>query len=238
MSYKIQDNYDNDVSINNSKEKESFNNINNISDKEENKEYDNEEELELDEVDNINKNLKININNSNVKSDSIISENKQESISNNEVSNNYELTPKDSRMINDYYKIYIWLDNYKFSSSKKGLTRDFSDGVFFVELLLQIFSQKVVEYHNVSPSMNKKQKLDNWYQIQKRINKRTYLHISNNEISDIVDFVPYAAEKLLERLYEFVSKSKTFIKPISKRINKENKKNYLKAIESKYALYI
>lgn len=143
----------------------------------------------------------------------------------------YELSEKNSKILNEYHKVYTWLDTFKFSKPKKNLTRDFSDGFLFVELLLQTIP-KVIEQHNVSPTLNTKQKYDNWGQIQKRMNSRTYLHISSQDINEIVTYYPYAIEKLIERLMKLIEANK-ILKKKQDKVNINNKKHYMKSIDSK-----
>lgn len=157
--------------------------------------------------------------------------------SNNENQNiedgKYELTAKDSKAINEYHLVYCWLDTLHFSKPKKNLTRDFADGVMFFEVLKQVCPQQIVEQHNVTPTFNKTQRLNNWKQIQKRINSRSILTITNQEIDAIVTFQPYAIEQLLEKLLNLVKSKKNLIKPQEKKIDKNNKKHYMKSIDSK-----
>lgn len=161
--------------------------------------------------------------------------NDQESNNENEnmESAKYELTAKDSKAINEYHQVYCWIDTFHFSKPKKNLTRDFSDGVMFFELLKQVCPQQIVEQHNVTPTYNKNQRLNNWKQIQKRINSRSVLTISNQDIEGIITFQPYAIEQLLEKLLNLVKSKKSLIKPQEKKIDKNNKKHYMKSIDSK-----
>ena len=91
---------------------------------------------------------------------------------------------------------------------------------------------KVIEQHNVSPTLNTKQKYDNWGQIQKRMNARTFLHISNQDINEIVTYYPYAIEKLIEKLMKLIAENK-ILKKKEDKVNINNKKHYMKSIDSK-----
>jgi hypothetical protein len=144
-----------------------------------------------------------------------------------------ELSDKNSKVFNEYHNLYCWLDTFKFSKTKKNMTRDFSDGVLFVELLNQALPKIVIEYHNVTPTLNKNQKKDNWYQIQKRINSRTTLKITNTEINDIINYQPYAIERIIDRLYRIILTKSKFIQPESAKIDVNNKRHYIKSINSK-----
>lgn len=157
----------------------------------------------------------------------------QEYDQNQENQEEAELSEKNSKVFNEYHNIYCWLDTFKFSKSKKNMTRDFSDGVLFVELLNQALPKIVIEYHNVTPTLNKNQKADNWYQIQKRINARTTLKITNSEIAEIISYQPYAIERLIDRLYRIILSKSKFIKSESEKININNKRHYIKSINSK-----
>lgn len=143
------------------------------------------------------------------------------------------LTAKDSKDYGIYYKIYNWIDSITFSRPKKSLTRDFSDGVNFVELLNKVCKPSPIQVHTVSRSFNTKQKQANWNEIKNKMNKKTLIKISDEEVTNIINMKPYEIEGLLERVYEYVSEGKSFLKNIKATQKQNPVKNYMKNIESK-----
>ena len=131
-----------------------------------------------------------------------------------------------------YYNVYAWLDTFKFRKAKKNLTKDFSDGSNFAELLFKLTSpHPIIELHNICETFKKHQKYENWKTIQKKLHDKTYLKITDIQINGIIECKPYAIEDLLEKLYSYCYQQKTFLKDSKKEGNRV--KNYMKNINSK-----
>lgn len=214
---------DNEQSHNSNHNEEENEEVNEEQEVEQNEDVENNEENENNE-DNDNENEEQN------------DENEEEKELENPDNEDYRamLTVKDSKDYGVYYQVYNWIDSIKFSKPKKNLTRDFSDGVNFVELLHKSFKPSPIEIHTISRTYNKEQKFANWKEIQTKLNKKSIIKISDSEIRDIVDMKPYAIETLLESIFNYVSEGKTIIKEVNKTQLKQNPvKNYMKNIESK-----
>lgn len=140
---------------------------------------------------------------------------------------NEEIIENQTHLDGDFNDIYSWVDTFKFKKPKKNLVRDFSDGVNLVEILASITKQPLIQVHTVSHTFNKKEKMENWKLIQKQMNKKSYVRITDSEISDIVDLKPGVIELVLERIYKC---RKNLVKPLIKD-NKQN--NYINNIPSK-----
>lgn len=175
----------------------------------------------------------------NIEDKVITNENENEQDEYNQQEENYKLSEKNSKINNEFFHLYTWIDTFKFPKPKRNLTRDFSDGVFFVELLKQLSTKVIIESHNVTQTNNKNQKRDNWGQIKKRVNLRTKLKITNKEIENIIDLKPYSIENLLNRLYELTHNNNNNNENIiiESRKDKEKEgvsnKDYMKSINSK-----
>lgn len=147
--------------------------------------------------------------------------------------NDYKPKDKDSKLdINDYHELYQWVDTFKFNKTKKNLTRDFSDGVNFTEIIIKYTGNQVIESHNVVHTLHKNQKRENWKVIQKKLHNKTIIQITNQQIEDIIDLKPYAIEGLLQTVHDLFTNEKV---NVMKELKKETKKikNYMKCINSK-----
>ena len=143
----------------------------------------------------------------------------------------YKLEAKNSKELNDYYKIYNWVENFKFSRPKKNLTRDFSDGVCFVEIIKSISNPPIMDLHNVANTLNKQQKYVNWKEIQKKMNAKSLIKITDSDVQGVIEYRPYCIEQILEKVYYLVSIGKSISK--QEKFHPNDKKNYIKSIPSK-----
>ncbi|CAE7884097.1 SPEF1 [Symbiodinium sp. KB8] len=96
-------------------------------------------------------------------------------------------------------KIYTWVDQIPLSRPKRNITRDFSDGVLFAEVINHYFP-RMVELHNYSSASSVRQKLYNWSTLNAKVLKRLKFSISKEEMEDTVNCVPGVVEMLLMRL--------------------------------------
>lgn len=140
---------------------------------------------------------------------------------------NDDIIENQTHLDGDFNDIYSWVDSFQFKKPKKNLVRDFSDGVNLVEILAKITKQPIIQVHTVSHTFNKKEKIENWKLIQKQMNKKSYVRITDSEINDIVDLRAGVIELVLERIYKC---RKNLVKPLTKD-NKQN--NYINNIPSK-----
>jgi len=115
-------------------------------------------------------------------------------------------------------------------NQKKNLTRDFSDGVNFTQIIIKYTGSKILELHNIVPTYFKKQKLENWKIIQTKLKNRTIIKLTDTQINDIVDLKPYAIENVLQSLHTILE-----MEEMSILKTKENSqiRNYMKNINSK-----
>ena len=62
---------------------------------------------------------------------------------------------------NEMLEMYEWVDSFTLSNPKKIISRDFSDGVLYAELIKKNIPN-LVQLVNYVPTMNNEQKKINW----------------------------------------------------------------------------
>jgi hypothetical protein len=95
--------------------------------------------------------------------------------------------------------IYAWIDGIPLSRPKRNITRDFSDGVMFAEVVHAYFPH-MVELHNYTPAHAIKQKIYNFETLNLRTLKKLGYIIPPETIEDIVNCKPGAVEYVLNSL--------------------------------------
>ncbi|XP_069139632.1 sperm flagellar protein 1-like isoform X2 [Argopecten irradians] len=104
--------------------------------------------------------------------------------------------------INDYIDeseiagMVAWLDHIPFSRPKTNLAKDFEDGVLIAEIVKHYFP-KMVELHNYNPASSTKQKLENWYLLNRRVLKRLGMDLSDDVIRALANRKPHVIERIL-----------------------------------------
>ncbi|XP_046358526.1 sperm flagellar protein 1-like [Haliotis rufescens] len=91
--------------------------------------------------------------------------------------------------------LYSWLDRIEFSRPKKNVGKDFSDGVLVAEVVHHYFP-RLVQLHNYAPASAPKQKMENWYYLNRRVLKKLDLDLSD----DIIRSLSYCKSKVAEKV--------------------------------------
>mmetsp|Transcript_2800 Transcript_2800/g.2875 ORF Transcript_2800/g.2875 Transcript_2800/m.2875 type:complete len:176 (-) Transcript_2800:93-620(-) len=86
------------------------------------------------------------------------------------------------------------------SKPKKNIARDFSDGVLLAEIIKLIYPT-IVDLHNYPSSHSIKQKQQNWDTLNRKVLKKMLVHISGQEIKDVIECKPFAVEQVLAKVY-------------------------------------
>nr|XP_022345384.1 sperm flagellar protein 1-like isoform X11 [Crassostrea virginica] len=92
--------------------------------------------------------------------------------------------------------LYQWIDRIPLSRPKKNIGKDFSDGVLLAEIVHHYFP-KTVELHNYSPAAATKQKMENWYLLNRRVLRKLDLDLSDEVIRALANCKPKVVEKVL-----------------------------------------
>lgn len=92
--------------------------------------------------------------------------------------------------------LYQWIDRIPLSRPKKNIGKDFSDGVLIAEIINHYFP-KLVELHNYSPAAATKQKMENWYLLNRRVLRKLDLDLSDEVIRALANCKPKVVEKVL-----------------------------------------
>ncbi|RLN47825.1 hypothetical protein BBJ28_00001741 [Nothophytophthora sp. Chile5] len=102
-------------------------------------------------------------------------------------------------------RVYAWIDEIPLSRPKKSIARDFSDGILAAEVVAFYFP-KFVQMHNYSAANSVKQKQYNWSTLNRthatprKVFKRLHIHLSKDDVDDLVQCRPGAVEHLLVKL--------------------------------------
>ncbi|KAK7493242.1 hypothetical protein BaRGS_00015579 [Batillaria attramentaria] len=91
--------------------------------------------------------------------------------------------------------LYQWIDRIPLTRPKKNLAKDFSDGVLVAEMIKHYFP-RMVELHNYTPAHSSKQKMENWYLLNRRVLRRLDLDLSD----DVIRSLANAKTKVIERV--------------------------------------
>jgi len=106
--------------------------------------------------------------------------------------------------------LYQWVDRVPLSRPKKNIGKDFSDGVLVAEIIKHYFP-RLVDLHNYSPAAAFKQKMENWYLLNRRVLRRLELDLSDDVIRALSNCKQRVVEKVLMMLRvqidKFIEKS-------------------------------
>uniref|UniRef100_K3WB14 Calponin-homology (CH) domain-containing protein n=1 Tax=Globisporangium ultimum (strain ATCC 200006 / CBS 805.95 / DAOM BR144) TaxID=431595 RepID=K3WB14_GLOUD len=105
--------------------------------------------------------------------------------------------------------VYEWVDEFRFSRSKRNIARDFSDAVLLAELIAQLFPAWV-ELHNYPSTHRIQQKLSNWETLNRKVLTRIKCEISKKQQEDLANAVPGAIEMLLLQVRKQLRNSNQF----------------------------
>ncbi|XP_055598606.1 sperm flagellar protein 1-like [Uranotaenia lowii] len=100
------------------------------------------------------------------------------------------LTPEEKQ------NVLRWLQQFRFSSPIRKLSRDLSDGVLVAEMLHQIFP-RLVELHNYTKGFAPSRKLDNWDTLNRKVFKKLEIELTPDVLQAIVGQQDGAVEAVL-----------------------------------------
>ncbi|KAH3789920.1 hypothetical protein DPMN_168112 [Dreissena polymorpha] len=92
--------------------------------------------------------------------------------------------------------LYSWIDRIPLSRPKKNISKDFSDAVLCAEVIKHYFP-RMVETHNYTPAASTKQKLENWYLLNRRVLRRLELDLSDDVLRALANGKPKVIERVL-----------------------------------------
>merc|ERR1719272_1226139 len=101
----------------------------------------------------------------------------------------------------DLQRIYNWVDEIQMSRPKKNISRDFSDGVLFAEIV-SAFSPRLIEMHNFSAANANSTKNYNWNTLNQKVLRKLGYQMHPQDINDVVQATPGAIERVLRVLQE------------------------------------
>lgn len=101
----------------------------------------------------------------------------------------------------DLQRVYGWVDEIQLSRPKKNISRDFSDGVLFAEIVCAFFP-RLVEMHNFSAANSASTKMYNWNTLNQKVLRKLGYQIHPQDIDDVVRCTPGAVERVLRMLQE------------------------------------
>lgn len=95
--------------------------------------------------------------------------------------------------------LYTWVDTIPLSRPKRNITRDFSDGVLFAEVIHH-YHPSLIEVHNYSAANGLSQKMYNWETMGTKVFGKLHLSLSKEEMQAVATGKPNYIERLLLRL--------------------------------------
>lgn len=95
--------------------------------------------------------------------------------------------------------LYQWIDRVPLSRPKKNIGKDFSDGVLVGEIIKHYFP-RLVDLHNYTPAAATKQKMENWFLLNRRVLRRLELDLSDDVIRALANCKQRVVEKVLMML--------------------------------------
>lgn len=101
----------------------------------------------------------------------------------------------------DLQRIYNWVDEIQMSRPKKNISRDFSDGVLFAEIIVAFFP-RLIEMHNFSAANAVSTKMYNWNTMNQKVLRKLGYQMHPQDIDDVVKATPGAIERVLRVLQE------------------------------------
>lgn len=104
--------------------------------------------------------------------------------------------------------VYKYVDQVPTNKAKKNFARDYCDCcqvAVLVKHYLPKGHKNLCHPHNYIESMNKKKKLDNWTRLNQQVMKKLVgdkhpLLLTNDEINNCIDCVPFAMERTLLKI--------------------------------------
>ncbi|XP_064601244.1 sperm flagellar protein 1-like [Liolophura sinensis] len=95
--------------------------------------------------------------------------------------------------------LYAWIDQIPLSRPKRNIARDFSDGVLIAEVIRH-YMPKLVELHNYTPANASKQKMENWYLLNRKVFCKLHFELTDDVIRSICRCEPNIIERVLYML--------------------------------------
>ncbi|XP_033756339.1 sperm flagellar protein 1-like isoform X2 [Pecten maximus] len=95
--------------------------------------------------------------------------------------------------------VYGWVDEVPLTRPKKNISRDFSDGVLFAEMIHYYFPN-YVDMHNYTASNGSKGKTKNWNVLNRKVLRRLNFELADDVISNLCKPTPFVIEKVLMEL--------------------------------------
>ncbi|XP_076472815.1 sperm flagellar protein 1-like isoform X2 [Babylonia areolata] len=102
--------------------------------------------------------------------------------------------------------LYQWIDRVPLTRPKKNIAKDFSDGVLVAEMIKHYFP-RMVDLHNYTPAHSSKQKMENWYLLNRRVLRRLDLDLSDDVIRALANAKAKVVEKVLMMLRNQLDKA-------------------------------
>ncbi|GAB5373087.1 hypothetical protein AAMO2058_001720000 [Amorphochlora amoebiformis] len=100
----------------------------------------------------------------------------------------------------DFQEVYCWIDEIPLSRPKKNISRDFSDGVLFSEVIHHFFPGKI-DLHNYISTNSVSKKTYNWNTLNRKVLKKVFgYEIPEDEIKSLVKGTKGFIEKALLNL--------------------------------------
>eukprot|EP00736_Rhodelphis_marinus_P010014 Rmarinus@m.7561 len=117
-------------------------------------------------------------------------------------------------------QLYAWIDQIPLSRHKKNITRDFSDGVLFAEVVHHYYPH-LVEMHNYSAANSFQQKMVNLNTLNQKAFRKLSYNMTKKDMEEIARSVPRAVERVLfalrGKLAKYGEKQKNKSQPPSAR---------------------
>ncbi|XP_060557375.1 sperm flagellar protein 1-like isoform X6 [Ruditapes philippinarum] len=92
--------------------------------------------------------------------------------------------------------LYSWIDRIPLSRPKKNISKDFADAVLAAEIVKHYFP-RMVDVHNYTPAASTKQRLENWYLLNRRVFRRLELDLSDDVLRALANCKPKVIERVL-----------------------------------------
>ena len=123
---------------------------------------------------------------------------------------------------NEMLEMYEWVDSFTLSNPKKIISRDFSDGVLYAELIKKNIPN-LVQLVNYVPTMNNEQKKINWNTLNKKVLSKLGFQISKSDIEGIIQCKSFLIEKVLIKLYKKIKEypAHEFLWPVNAKFDQK-----------------
>ena len=119
-------------------------------------------------------------------------------------------------------QVYEWVDSIPLSRKKTNISRDFSDGRLFAEVV-KFYFPRLVDVHNYPDTLNSAQKLDNWITLCSKVLKKIGFSMTGEEIDNyggIAGIMTYVIEDIQEIVGENISDDEK-----KRKFSGDNRKN-------------